>query len=189
MFIIKKKTLSGLASFLWQVSLSIDRLPSDNMEELIDFYINRSVNTPSDVIASIFKVSSNVSRKEGRYLLQNFKTPIFWLKLINISFSFTDICFVEKKSLAKTKTALSKLSLLLEDKSFWNKNSVNEIRIQLAYCASFLEKHLFPVRLRNDVHDVFYINHAEHFITKTVEEIAGEDWLQELKETIREQSL
>jgi hypothetical protein len=66
---------------------------------------------------------------------------------------------------------------LLADKARWKPETVMDVRLGLAYTVPLLEKKILPKSRRERVGRVFHLNHAEHLELRSVEEIAGAEWL------------
>src|SRR2546428_296714 len=57
MLVVSRKFLIGLASFLEQAHLSLDRLPRNDLSALIDFYGGTSEYDPREVITRLEEIN------------------------------------------------------------------------------------------------------------------------------------
>ena len=161
---VTRSFLIGTASFLWQAALSIDRVSAEDLSDLIAFYKERSKHAPNDVLRKLDELRSG---QDGRR--QNVSSVVRILLLADTPTPWVQLYFVRK--------SLNRLCLLLADQTQWQQAIVNEVRIEVAYTASMLEEKIHPAFKRKRIHEVFHLNHAEHLKLKTVEQIAGDNWL------------
>jgi hypothetical protein len=83
---------------------------------------------------------------------------------------------ISDSAMALARHNLQRFEQLLSNKESWVPESVHEVRLQLAYIASLLREAL-PARKQESTYEVYHINHAENLRIRSVEEIAGANWL------------
>jgi hypothetical protein len=171
--ILKRSFVIGLASFLRQASLSIDRIPFNDLSSLLDFYKNASKHTPTDILKKLEAVIHRPATYEGDSKEELIHALRFGLKLAfmrDLRVTAPELYFVEK--------ALKRLEELLANRALWQQKIVIDVRLEVAFAGVLLENKIHPRFEREAIGRVFHINHAEHLKLKSVETLAGKEWLE-----------
>lgn len=157
------KFLVGLSSFLNQANLSIDRLPREDLSALIDFYTNKSKYTPSQIVRKLDDFSRQPEAENS------FSTGFEIAFLGKVSCPYPQLYFAQQ--------ALKHLEVLLADRKMWQARFVIDVRLELASASALVEEKI-PMFKRNTNRPVFHLNQNDQLTTRSVENLAGDDWLE-----------
>lgn len=174
MVVVSKKFVMGLASYLLQASLSIDRIPREDMAPLIEFN-KLSRYSLQDVLARLKQLN------HGRCPENKFQESIRWsigeALIIRTKICLQQLICIEYPRLCLVEIALQHYEQLHADKSRWSRKQFVNVRLEIAYTGALIEPLIHPRFVREATYKVDHLNHAEHLKVKSVEEIAGQDWL------------
>ena len=174
MLIVKSNFVIGLTAYLHQTALSLDRIPFNDMTPLIEF--NKTLHhSLQDVLTRVGHLN------HGRCPENQFQETVRWSfckSLITfIRVHSHQLILIEYPRLCIVEIALSHYEQLLADKNKWSRRAFVDTRVEIAYSGALIES-LIPSRfMRESICNVGHLNHAEHLTVKSVEEIAGDDWL------------
>ncbi len=176
---LKKQSVAGLAAYLWQAELSLDRLQANDIREFRDYCARNCRYTPDDVLAVLNRIASP-SSGDGNAGSAHRALGMCCSALGGLLYPFGDVVCVPMSRLNRVRNALAGLVSLADDGSLRTPEQIGAVRTELAHAASLTRKGLRPRSRRDATHYVTHLNSAEHLHLRTVEEIAGEDWLDRL---------
>jgi hypothetical protein len=176
---LKKQSVAGLAAYLWQAELSLDRLQANDIREFLDYCSQNCRYTPDDVLAVLNRIASP-SGGDGIAGSAHRALGMCCSALGGLLSPFGDVVCVPMSRLDRARNALAGLVSLADDGSLRTPERISAVRTELAHAASLVRKDLHPRSRRDATHYVTHLNSAEHLHLRTVEEIAGEDWLDRL---------
>jgi hypothetical protein len=131
--ILKRSFVIGLASFLRQASLSIDRVPFNDLFSLLDFYKNASKHTPTDILKKLKAIIHRTTPYEGdskKELIHAFRVGLKLAFTRDLRVTGPELYFVEK--------ALKRLEELLADHALWQQKIVIDVRLDVAFAGALL---------------------------------------------------
>jgi hypothetical protein len=175
MIVVSRNFTVGLSSFLLQASLSLDRVSAQDLSPLIEFYSKTSRHTLRDVLARL-KCINHGRCPENRFQGETRQTIVDVMITLVAVCSFKQV-IVRFPRLSLVEIALQHYEILLADKSKWNQTQVMDVRLEIAYTGALLEELIHPKSVLEATYKVYHLNHAENVKLKTVEEIAGVNWL------------
>ncbi len=165
----------GLVSFLRQAALSLDRVSSQDLTPLTEFYARRSQHSPGDVQVRLRSI--NHGQCAANRFDQGQKIGVTDLLLTLLQLLMLRKVAIKDTRLCIAELALRHYEVLLAERSQWNQADVNDVRLQLSYTADLLAQQIRPCSAREAASAVYHLNHAEHLNLKAIEGIAGESWL------------
>ena len=178
MIVVKRKFAVGLASYLCQAALSLDRIPFEDMTPLIEF--NKTLRySLQDALARLSHINNKVCH-ENRFA--QWDIPWTCARRRDYLATIGRICTLREIAIRDVRLwfverALRHYEQLLADKSKWSRMQFVDVRLEIAYSCSMITPLIHPRFSREAVYKVDHLNHAEHLKVKSVEEIAGNDWL------------
>src|SRR5579859_7350968 len=156
MIFVRPKFITGLAAFLWQTALSLDRLPSDDLRLLKEYYESKSptnhrqlLSRLDDLIGGDNEAAGFSPRFDGSSMLE----PVITMRAFLISWFFSSVFGsvpIAAHRLASVRSAIRRLDDLLSNPRNWEKVQVTNIRLELGYAASFLTNMVHPKSARQD---------------------------------------
>ncbi len=174
----------GLYAYTRQASLSLHR--ASTLQELASFYqehVRYSVAQVVDALQlpaftpdepSLVSFSALIRCRHSfceLVTLRLFRVPFAW--------HFRGGAIFPRAELYYVTDALRRFDCLLSGKEAWNRDVVVDVRLNLGRSSYLLGQRL-PAKVATRCEQVIHLNHAQHLVLISTEEIAGKEWLSRL---------
>jgi hypothetical protein len=182
---LSRSNALGLLAYVNQAELSLDRTPPDNYADLVLYYSLNIRPQVSDVVERLHQLvltnpcsiasSTDWHLWEKRLASIPYRLACYVNALPNWYLRGT-IC-LEHDQMKAVSDALLAFSGIVCGSFTPSQDERIDVRLKLAYSALIIGVHVPNKRLVFDARNVEHLNQSEHLKLRSVNEIAGSDWM------------